>query len=81
MGNNGFIQEAKTHASQRWVQIKEDSRGSLVRKLPTVLILSIAISAASCATAPQLGGGPTMVTGTSNLYGGVGYAPQLVQCD
>lgn len=55
---------------------------SWIQILRKVVILGvISISVAACATTPELGGGPTMVTGSSNLYGGVGNAPQLVQCD
>ena len=34
-----------------------------------------------CASEMQLGGGPTMITGSSNTTGGTGAAPQLAHCD
>lgn len=51
------------------------------KKLAAGFILAANLAMTGCEGAtPTLGGGSTPVPGTSNMYGGVGYAPQLVQC-
>jgi hypothetical protein len=73
----------------RSFKAKKPAKGESTMKAPATLKLwtaaifgMIAMSAAACTTNTQLGGGsPAMPTGASNLYGGVGYATQLTQCD
>jgi hypothetical protein len=50
-------------------------------KLKATIGAAVIFALTGCGTDMQLGGGPTMVTGSSSTTGETGAAPQLVRCD
>jgi hypothetical protein len=79
----GLLRTDVEHLGKCTGNFDAKDEGKQMNTKPTIGLLCVLASIAlvACSTEPQLGGGPTMVTGSSNLYGGVGQAPQLVQCD